>query len=194
MLIPVEREIYIPLLLWSFAAGILFGAVYDIFRIRRAAFRIPELFGMKNEKKPVKRLFGGFFAFDTVLCFIEDIIFALFCAVVMTLINFKLHFGLPRVYGIGSAVLGFSVYYFTVGKLVIRSAEAIVRFMFNAFAFIYRHTVLPVTRLIKKLWADSVSRARRKRLVRFTEEYENDLIISVEGLGRKISEIKISDE
>ena len=41
MLIPVSREIFLPVIVWSLALGIISGAVYDIFRIRRAAFRIP---------------------------------------------------------------------------------------------------------------------------------------------------------
>lgn len=77
MLIPVSREIFLPVIVWSLALGIISGAVYDIFRIRRAAFRIPG----------TRFLRGGKGRADTVLTFFEDILFSLFCTSVFILIG-----------------------------------------------------------------------------------------------------------
>ena len=133
MLIPVSREIFLPVIVWSLALGIISGAVYDIFRIRRAAFRIPG----------TRFLRGGKGRADTVLTFFEDILFSLFCTSVFILIAYRLSFGLPRWYSAAAYAGGFFLYRETVGVLVMRSAEAIIRALCRAVLFVYRRAICP---------------------------------------------------
>lgn len=133
MLIPVSREIFLPVIVWSLALGIISGAVYDIFRIRRAAFRIPG----------TRFLRGGKGRADTVLIFFEDILFSLFCTSVFILIAYRLSFGLPRWYSAAAYAGGFFLYRETVGVLVMRSAEAIIRALCRAVLFVYRRAICP---------------------------------------------------
>ena len=182
MLIPVDRNVFLPLLLWSFAAGIFFGAVYDIFRIRRAAFRIPGLDGKKAKSRLMRFFIANLSATDTVIVFIEDIIFSLFCTSAFILINFKLYFGLPRWYSVVSAAGGFFLYHYTVGRLVIMTAEAIVRFIASVIRFVISHTVIPLCAFVKKIIALLSEAERKRRLLLYTAMYEKRLIFSVSDI------------
>ena len=180
MLFPVDREAYLPLILWSFIVGILFGAVYDIFRIRRIAFRMPG----GSEKK--KSRFLAFFrrnlaVTDAVIVFFEDILFFLFCTVVLILVDFKLYFGVPRWYSIAFSALGFTVYHLTVGKLVVLSAEAILRFIRKGIRFVKKYMVLPVCHFFGRIVHSAFSAAERRRRRQFTENEEKRILRSAVG-------------
>ncbi len=148
MLIPIAREAFLPLLLLSLVAGLFFGAIYDLFRIRRVAFRLPR--EEESSTNGLRRLFRRNLArTDTLLCFAEDLLFCLFGTVVLILMNFKLYYGVPRWYAFGATVLGFWIYRITLGRLVIRSAETVIGWI-GAFAgFIRNRIVMPALRQIK---------------------------------------------
>ncbi len=82
------------LFLASLLAGIVCGAVYDIFRILRA-------FAFKNK----------------VIIFAEDVIYCLFVAAVFMILFYNYSEGRIRLFAFAGVIAGFSGYYFTVGKL-----------------------------------------------------------------------------
>lgn len=168
MLIPVSREIFLPVIVWSLALGIISGAVYDIFRIRRAAFRIPGT-----------RFFrGGKGRADTVLTFFEDILFSLFCTFVFILTAYRLSYGLPRWYSAAAYAGGFFLYRGTVGVLVMRSAEAIIGAVCRAVRFVYRKAVCPVSGFITRCIGSAVGKISSRRRAAYTTRYEKRLILS----------------
>ena len=169
MLIPVSREIFLPVMIWSLALGILSGAVYDIFRIRRAAFRIPGTRFFRSGKGTP----------DVVLTFFEDILFSLFCTFVFILIAYRLSYGLPRWYSAAAYAGGFFLYRGTVGVLVMRSAEAVICAACRAVRFIYRTAIRPVVRFVSRAVTGAVMRQRRRRRAAFTVRYENRLLHSL---------------
>lgn len=168
MLIPVSREIFLPVIVWSLALGIISGAVYDIFRIRRAAFRIPG----------TRFLRGGKGRADTVLTFFEDILFSLFCTSVFILIAYRLSFGLPRWYSAAAYAGGFFLYRETVGVLVMRSAEAIIRALCRAVLFVYRRAICPAYGFIARHIGSFAGKISSRRRAAYTAKYEKHLVLS----------------
>lgn len=169
MLISVSREIFLPIIVWSLTLGFISGAVYDVFRIRRAAFRIP---GNRFFRRG-----GG--KCDAVLTFFEDILFSLFCTFVFILIAYRLSFGMPRWYSAAAYASGFFLYRITVGVLVMRSAEAIIGAVCSAIRFIYRKLLFPVLEASKRCAsaiAEKLSSARRRA---YTEKYEKRIVLSL---------------
>lgn len=176
MLFRVEREAFLPLLIWSFAVGILFGAVYDLLRIRRVAFRLPRKKDGEKAGKVVSFFRRHWEKTDTVLIFFEDLIFSLFCTVTLILLDFRLYFGVPRWYSAAAALLGFLLYYVTVGKLVIRSAERLISLLRRAVGFLLLHTLFPVLRIVKSAWEALKRRRERKRRIRYTRKEEKRML------------------
>lgn len=182
MLIPVGPWAFLPLVLLSLSAGILLGAVYDIFRIRRVAFRLPR--EEKATENRIARLFRRHLALtDTLLCFGEDVIFCLFGTVVLILMDYKLYYGVPRWYAFGAAVLGFWSYRMTLGKLVMRSAESVIGWIRTTVAFIRRRILRPVIERIKG-WITACHRRRvqQKEIAYTNAEEARMLAVFAEGI------------
>ena len=120
----VAEETFI--FLYSCLLGCGLAMVYDIFRILRLAFS------------------GG-----KVMVFIEDGIF-IAIATLATFI-FCVHFcsGYFRVFVAVGELLGFILYYFTVGVVVFRAAQSIIRGIKAVLAFLYRIFVQPAAGIFK---------------------------------------------
>lgn len=152
-MIHVSQSALASLSLYSAAVGAALGAVYDIFRIIRIA---------AEPSCRLKRKKGGqdadsdsavrgekirFFAI-----FAEDIIFSVICAAVISVTVFHLDSGHPRWFILLGAALGFTVYYHTVGKLTSIAAPYIILFVRTAVYFVMKITVIPVIRVIRRVW------------------------------------------
>ena len=176
MLIPVAREAFLPLVVISFLAGIGFGIVYDLFRIRRAAFRLPHT--------PPTHKTGLFFyrhgtVIDTVLIVFEDVLFSLFVAIAMILVTFKLYFGVPRWFAYAAAAGGFALYHVTVGRLVMRSVSLLFSLIRAIGKRIVRYLLAPVANLCRRgmsAWYRSCNR-RHRRLQ--TKRHETQILAAV---------------
>ncbi|NLN56146.1 MAG: hypothetical protein GX148_07615 [Clostridiales bacterium] len=107
------------LFLTSLLAGVVCGIVYDVFRILRA-------FAFKNK----------------IIIFIEDVIYCLFVSAVFMILFYNYSQGRIRFYAFAGVIMGFSAYYFTVGKLTYKILElikkAIKHLTFKAKAFIIK--------------------------------------------------------
>ena len=125
------------ILLYSFAIGMLLGVVYDYFRIRRRLFS----FGSKKVFKHTELI-------ENVLIFIEDVLYALICSGVVCIFLFYANSGRQRGIIFLGAVIGFVVYYYTIGKLVMLVAGYVVNFLLFLFRKIFSVTVLPLFRLL----------------------------------------------
>ena len=106
ILFPVSREAYLSFLLCSLVVGILLGAFYEIFRIRR-------------------RLFPVGTWLSCLVIAVEDIIFFTVYTVAMILVCYKLSYGVPRWYAYASSVLGFMLWRKTVGRLVMSLSDGL---------------------------------------------------------------------
>ncbi|MBQ7779893.1 MAG: spore cortex biosynthesis protein YabQ [Clostridia bacterium] len=146
ILFEISREAFLPFLVCTFILGIMLGAIYDVFRIRRKATR-------KAQKKRI----------DFVLTLFEDIVFCLFATVTMILATYKLYFGIPRWYAYVSCALGFFLWQKTVGRLIMKLSDQIIDLIVRALFFVKRKLVKPVWSSIKKLTKKITAKCRRHK-------------------------------
>ncbi len=167
MLVAIEKTEFFPYVIWAFVLGMMIAAFYDVFRIRRYAFR---------RTKTAARIFSHISALDTLLCFFEDIAVLLFSAVVFILLSFKLSHGVPRWYGIFSMLCGFMLYRKTFGRLVMLSAGRILRGLYRLLKFILRKILLP----LKKPFTVFFGRINDSKMKAVTEKREKVLLKEIE--------------
>ena len=176
ILIPEAREAFFPFLIASLIVGLLLGALYDVFRIRRVAFRpteaskISKTMKASGETSDKRRLLS--LSSDTVLCFFEDIVFFLVSSLTLILVAFCLHYGLPRGYSLAAALGGFFLYRVTIGRLVMASAEAIVKGLRRFFSFLNRRLLRPIGKGLGRLWSTCEGRVARRMNERRLKRWE----------------------
>ena len=154
ILFPVPIDHFLPFLICSFALGIILGALYDIFRIRRIAFR----------GRALK-------AADFALTLIEDIAFLIFTAVAMILLAYKLNYGITRWYSYGAALVGVLLWRKTAGKLVIGLADKIISLIKHTIGWIFRKILFPPIRFLRSLIAKTTRKIKNNRAKAYTERY-----------------------
>ncbi len=158
ILFEISREAFLPFLIVSFVFGLIFGAIYDIFRIRRIAFR------------------GKGRTVDAVITFFEDVIFFLFISVCLILICYKLHFGIPRWYSYAGAFLGFILYRNTVGRIVIALSDRIISFMERVLLLIKKRLFLPVLSFFAALFGRLFKAAVKKYRESYTKKRQRKIL------------------
>ena len=99
----------------SLLLGAAVGCFYDLFRISRVAFVIPAF-----------------------VVLVEDLLFFLFSSVVLFGFMLENSFGQIRYFILLGVVLGWTVYYFTVGSLVMKCSARIIRAVKRILAFLWR--------------------------------------------------------
>ena len=149
ILFEISREAFLPFLVCAFIIGIMLGAIYDVFRIRRKAAR----------KAGKRRL-------DFVLTLFEDVVFCLFATVCMILATYKLYFGIPRWYAYVSCALGFFLWQKTVGRLIMKLSDKIIDLIARAFSFIKRKLLCPMFLRFKDLTKKITAKCRRHKIKR----------------------------
>lgn len=108
------------LLFLSVVLGFLAGALYDVFRIRRIAIKIP------------------------ILWHFEDFFFMVLCGVVYAVLFYALNSGRVRGFAFAGGIVGFYVYRKTLGRLVMALSERII----NAVKYIFRRIILPPIKFV----------------------------------------------
>ncbi|MBQ1226440.1 MAG: spore cortex biosynthesis protein YabQ, partial [Clostridia bacterium] len=103
------------LLFLSIAFGFFAGALYDIFRIRRIALKIP------------------------ILWHFEDFFFMVFCGVTYAVLFYALNSGRVRGFAFVGGIVGLYIYRKTLGRLVMALSERIISFV----KYILRKIILP---------------------------------------------------
>lgn len=109
------------LFLWSCVMGAGFGAVYDVLRILRIAIRP-----------------------STIAVAIQDVFFLFFCAVCIFIFAVDSGGGMLRLFYIAGSILGFTLYYFTIGQLVYFAAGKIIGAIKWIFRQLFRIFLQPV--------------------------------------------------
>lgn len=107
--------------LYSIALGVLLSIVFDILRVIRAVF-----------------------PHDSILVAMEDILFFLFWAFCVYAFSINLCRGEVRLYYFIGNVIGFSLWHFTVGNLVLKIIRKISDIIKKALKFISDRTLLPI--------------------------------------------------
>ena len=158
----------VQMFIYSLAAGVLMGAVYDIFRILRLA---------------VKHFFAAILA--------EDIIFSAFCACFAFYFFLELNQGNFRlVYFIGF-FLGGLIYYCTMGTVVIALSEKII-LLIRKILHLLTLPLIKLFNLLKK-WYHPIKKQfeiKRKNLNSSSRVLYNKIVCKKPKKGRKQSEKK----
>ena len=105
--------------------GAVFGAVYDLFRIFRIAVPLPA---------------GVIVA--------EDVIYFAFCGFMSFFLAMTVNFGQIRFFILLGELLGFLLYYLTLGVLVMKCAQQIIAFIRWIFQVLWKLILRPVVRLL----------------------------------------------
>ncbi len=162
ILFEISREAFLPFLVFSFFAGVFFGAVYDVFRVRRKAFSA-----------------AGRKTLDFVFTLLEDIAFCLFCTVVLILICYKLYFGIPRWYSYAAAIGGFCLWRATVGRVIMALSDRIISAVIRLFSFVKRRLIGPMIAFFKRILGKIGTKTAQKRAVQYTKKRENMILAAV---------------
>jgi spore cortex biosynthesis protein YabQ len=112
--------------------GAALGVVYDVFRVLRIAF-------------PQKTAFGR------LAIFIEDLLFFTLCAAATFVFLMGAVQGRIRFFLLLGEGLGAVIYYFTVGSLVMKVAQAIIDGVRRVLAFMGRWLVMPLWNLTYRI-------------------------------------------
>lgn len=114
--------------LYSCGLGAMLGVFYDLFRILRIAF-------------PTRRW----------AVFVQDVIYWAACALLSYLFLLTQSDGVVRVFLLVGELLGATLYRYTLGRLVMRVAEALIAAVKAVLRFLYRYLFRPIWRLFYNL-------------------------------------------
>ena len=186
--------------------GVIFGIIYDIFRILRIS-RIPYLapkgkfykiikIPERNKLDSKKRLKNFFCVSDTLLTFIEDLIFWLIVSIGEILFIYHINGGVVRIYFILFTFAGAALYFFTIGKftvyfsvriiflarcllywsvyIIIYPVRLIGFLLLKFICFFANITVLPLVRAFKK---SRIARYSKKRMLRILTQSKKGFFI-----------------
>lgn len=151
------------LLLSSFFLGVGMGFFYDIHRMIRISFGIrysktapPEIFRrpLPILGRPLRELRQGKGkrGFLSVLIFFQDLLWFCSAGVGIVILNYAFNDGRFRIYTVVALLIGFLIYYFTLGKLVMILSEWIVFLLRSAFLIFFFILSRPFVKFFCFLW------------------------------------------
>jgi len=185
-MIDLSQEILLALLIKSFLAGVALGIFYDFIR----AFKM--VFGVRYVRPIVKRSV----AVDVlayIVTFLTDILFWIVVGVTSILLMYGVGGGVFRGLTYLGLAVGALLYYFSIGRLVLKVSEAAVNFVKRAvrravrilampFVWVGRGLIflfhLTIGKFIGKI---KERRAQRKK----RDKIEPDEAIALEGDGKE---------
>ncbi len=167
------------LLLYSLAFGVSAGVLNDVNRMLRVALGMRD--GKGDSASRVRRRVRSILSILFIA--LQDILLFGYIGVGVAVLNYYLNRGIFRIYSIGATVLGFALYYFTVGRLVMRLAEAMIRILRALMVKIFKIVTFPIrfafgllTLPIKKLCEKIRFALAKRRIMRYNKIKREELI------------------
>lgn len=142
----------------SIAVGFAFGALYDLFRIRRRASELTH-----RPKKLLTRYVQGF------IIVLEDVVFFVFLACTTAVMYHVFTNGRVRLAALVFEALGFALYRISIGRLVMSVSSAVIAFFVMVLNALMRCIIAPVVRLVRRTAEaigsrfGGIARAQRRR-------------------------------
>lgn len=128
-------------IVYSIILGLIFGILYDIIRIIHVICNIASYSGKNRFIKREKVPFLVFFVFDVIYMTVVTAVYSLF--------TYWANNGIFRLFLFIPTCVGFTLYYFTVGKVVISFSEAVTKFL----RFVFKKViVLPALFVMRLAW------------------------------------------
>ena len=124
--------------LGSIGIGAILGIGYDLFRISRVAFPLPSWFILA-----------------------EDCCFFLLCALVTFGYMLNTTEGRVRLFILAGEMIGFTLYYLTIGSVVMAVARVVFRFVYGVLKALYSFFLAPWVRLLRHLFKLLKKRSKR---------------------------------
>ena len=139
------------LLLWSAVFGAVLGMINDVNRIIRVflgvrytqngferlyKYPLPILKKPLGELKTLPKR-----GFVSVIIFLQDLLFFIIAGVGVAILNYEFNEGKFRIFTLLAILVGFLLYYFTIGKLVILASELIVFSIKAIFLMIFTNKI-----------------------------------------------------
>ena len=135
-MIDLSQEILLALLIKSFLAGVALGIFYDFIR----AFKM--FFGVRYVRPIVKRSVAvGVLAY--IVTFLTDILFWVVVGVTSILLMYGVGGGVFRGLTYLGLAAGVLLYYFSIGRLVLKVSETVVTFVKRAVRRVARILAMP---------------------------------------------------
>lgn len=126
---------------YSLILGLIFGAVYDIIRLIHIVCKIASYSGGQKFSRKGVLPFFAFFLFDLIYVFVVGVSFSVFV--------YWANNGDFRWFLMAGAVLGFVLYYFSLGRVVMFFSERLVRLLRRVA---YYTVWVPIRFLLRFLW------------------------------------------
>ena len=150
-------------LLYACVLGVFLGVLYDVFRIMRVMMGVKYAGIVKKTtdriKLPkiesfVRRTGEGKISVKMREIGIAagDVAFFFLAGIAMCIFIYWSNNGKFRFFALAGAAAGFSLYYFTLGKLIIMLSEYICFFLRAAFGYILYFTLTPLIWVCKKIF------------------------------------------
>ncbi len=141
-------------MLTSLIVGFAFGAIYDIFRIRRIA--------SKKRKSKGKHLTSFI---QAVIIGIEDVLFFILLGCVTSVLFYVFCHGRVRLLALLAELFGFVLYRLTVGRLVMLISNLIISFLYFVWRKFLTIVILPPIAFAKRMLTkafEKMNAARKK--------------------------------
>lgn len=155
--------------------GLCLGALYDIIRIWRALLgiryvnkftrRLKEI-RLPLIKNPLSKSKKENKIAENIIMLITDILYFLLVTFVMMIFIYHINSGIVRWYIFAGVIIGFFIYYFTLGKIVISFSEYVVfgiKTIRSYLFFFISRPFLPISRKIKNILPKLKYKIKEKR-------------------------------
>jgi len=136
-------------ILYSVFIGFALGTVYDLLRIIRIAFY--------NAGRGI---------ITDIVYFICDLLFFIIAAALSAIFIFHVNNGRIRGIALFASLLGFTLYYHTVGRLVSAVSGFIIRTVYRILRFIPRVLFFPIVRFFRSVGDGIYTYIKTKRRIR----------------------------
>ncbi len=173
----ISQKLLCFLFLASFVSGATLGGIYDLLSISRLMVGLSP--ANKTSHKRGQRCLG------MGLLFLEDLCFAILCGVTLLLLLYFINDGVFRFLAPLGMGCGIFVYRVTIGRLMMRIADALVRFIrrmilkvlravwrpIRAFlGLVYRLTVKPVRNMIERRLEKRQIKRTSQKIARYIQD------------------------
>ena len=152
--------------LYAAVFGYFIGAFYDVFRILRIVFGVSPSVSSSRFDRLYKKGIPDVFSkergkvFSAIFVGVTDVIFLTLSGVAFILFLYCFNYGKFRWFILATAVLGFRLYYLTLGKAVIFSSCFIsdtLKLVLNFAVFLICYPFRLFSRLAAAFWQKTVS-------------------------------------
>lgn len=148
-----SQSTILKMIVFSLGIGIFIGLIYDLFRIRRALFS-RNYYHIKKENTPIVKERK----IESIIIFFEDILFFLTASLVNIIFIYYANNGKIRGICFLFEVLGFTIYFFTLGKLFTAVAEYAIMYTRRFVKVIFRKLFSPVLKLLYNVYCMTLGR------------------------------------